>query len=223
MATASNERSMPLCQLRQSGGELVKLTVAFILNLLNKFFPNWPNRTVTIPTIAELQYFGPVGLPGVDPKVEESHVGQIRGQKNEARVLKIVEDTSRKNNQKMTLFHGMKITSHRIADLRHVFQLDLVWEGVMEVDIVALNKKSLFLIEVKSHPREFKKAFSQLNKAEVFFRNLLKSLGFNKWAQIIKVFAAPRSLDQCNRAEAERNNVCCFNIDADHFDLQKHL
>ena len=214
-----NKGGVPNCRLRKSGGQREDLNESIILDRLNTFFPNWKEATITIPPFAVPKYDGPVGIgvgmQGVDPKVEASHLGQIRGQENEVRALKKVENFSQKKNLNLKIFQGVNVTCHKIDPLCEMFQMDLDWDEAIEIDIAAVSESCLWLIEVKSSTVFSKKAFSQLNKIEFFFGELSKSLGCKGNTPIRKMFAAPVPFDEKFIREAKAQNIHCLDLDSD--------
>ncbi len=158
--------------------------------------------------IPDLKYDGPLDIPGVD----ESYRHHVRGQENEAEMVRKVEEFSRKECLHLKIFHGVEVTRNKLEALCKAFNLTLALVNELEMDVVAISYDSIYLIEVKSSTNDkmVEKAFSQLEKVAAFIFDLLQSVGLET-ISVTKIFAAPGPFSEKVEKEANQNSVHCFN------------
>jgi hypothetical protein len=219
-------RSIPTTSwFRRSGGDPVLVTKETIFERLSLNFPEWKNRTVIFPVLPDLRYDGPVGFPGVPEQVELNHQNDIRGQNNEVKVLKIYQKHSLSQNLNWKIFHGVHVSPPKMRALCDAFQSDLeISPEQLEIDIVAVDRSSIYLMEVKSSFNKSFKAIEQLGVAENFIKRLFKIVGLKEATiPITKVFAVPGKPSTELLEEAEKGRVIIFDFNKDSDSLSRVL
>ena len=185
-----------------------------ILERLYDLDPDWPERTVIMNDLfAEDVSFEVDALYDL-----ENDIGKI----NEIRAVLEIKNFSLWKNLNLKIFWGVKITSSQVTSLRRAFDVDLKWTEDLEIDVVAISRRRIWLFEVKSSIAQHEKAFAQLDKAEEFLMELLESLDCNDGYPLVKkIFASPEKRRgppwvplQYIFSVAENEDVQCLNLDA---------
>jgi hypothetical protein len=138
-------------RLKQSGGGSVPITKEVIFDRLETYFPDWKNKTIVVPRIPDLKYEGPIGFPGVLPRIEKSHQDRVKGQNNEAKVLKVFEAFSKSHKKALKIFHDLDYNKMKMKALCNAFGFDSSFaeDSDLEIDVLAVGKVSICLVEVK--------------------------------------------------------------------------
>ena len=185
-------------KLKKSGGGSVDITKEVILERLQTYYPDWKTKTIVVPRIPDLKYEGPIGLPGVEPEIEKTHQGFVTGQNNEAKVLQMFETFSESEKKSLKIFHDLQSNKPKMKALRNAFDFDSTFseDFELEIDVLAVGKFSICLLEVKSSVRYAFKALEQLDRAEKFTRMLLNLTGStDSSVPIKKVICVPAPFD----------------------------
>jgi hypothetical protein len=204
-------------RLKQSGGGSVPITKEVIFERLETYFPDWKNKTIVVPIIPDLKYEGPIGFPGVLPKIEETHKGLVKGQNNEAKVLKVFETFSRSHKKALKIFHDLHSNKTKMKALRNAFGFDSssAEDFDLEIDVLAVGKVSICLVEVKSSISYASKAIKQLERAEAFTRILLRLTCLeNLSIPIRKMFCVPGPFDKNTTENANANRVTLLDLNS---------
>ena len=183
--------------IRLSGGDTPPITKDVILRQMELFHPGWRSQTLTIPCIPDLKYEGPTDFPGLEEKMEKSHQGHVKGQENEAKVLKTLQEFSRSNNRHWKIFNNVEVKDLKCVELANIFGRNFpsnpraILKGQLEIDVVVVDGSNIILTEVKSKLTDPRVAITQLKKAKEFTLKLLQIIGVSSKVQITKVIAAP--------------------------------
>ena len=184
-------------------------------------------------------------MKDVKKTTEAGHLTHIKGFDCEMKVLQQLENFSLQRKLGLKIFHDTEIKQEMLEALCDAFKTEIpsLDESMMkkfknqilniEIDILAVSRNALLVIEVKSNPNEWGKAFEQLGKSEYVLTLLLEILGL-KGFQIRTIFAAPMlpqedinsGAESANQASdkliytlqlnAKRNHVFLFDINQVH-------
>ncbi len=208
-----DRRIRPKTVIRNSGGKTVQITEDVLLQNMDTYHPEWRVQTLTIPCIPDLKYEGPIGLPGPPEKTEQSHRGHVKGQETEAKVLKIYQEFSQKNNLHWKIFHDVHVNNLKWKELTNIFGGTETFDEQLEVDFVVVDGSSIILTEVKSKLINHEKPIGQLKNGESFILKLLKIVGISSSeVRIKKVIAAPGPFCLSTETIADTNNCILLNI-----------
>jgi hypothetical protein len=223
-----NRQTSSTTFIRHSGGERVQFTKDVLLQKIDSYRPGWRSTTVTIPYISDLTFEGPINFPGVKKEIEISHQGLVKGQNNEAEVLKIYQKFSLSNNLHWKIFSNVLVKDLKWMQLANIFGGNFptdchdILKIHLEIDIVVLDGSHIILTEVKSSLSDLNrinKPIEQLKKAEEFLWNLLKIIGVcSSEVQITKVIAAPGPFGDLVTTIAQHQNCTLLDIN----DPKKH-
>ncbi len=87
-------------------------------------------------------------------KTETERTAQVTGFKNEAKVMAALVEFSQANNLGLKIFPGVEITNKKTGPLSAAFsspdELGVGKSQSMEIDVVAIGKSAIYLLEIKS-------------------------------------------------------------------------
>jgi len=110
--------------------------------MLVKLSPDWndPDLTHVIPVISNPKYEGPVGLPGIDPKLEEGHLRHVRGHQFEIKVLNAIKAHSEKEKLGLKIFHDIEICEEKLGALSQVFETDAITFDINQMFVLGFKR-----------------------------------------------------------------------------------
>ena len=231
----STQKERIKVEVKQSGGKCEPISKELILELINRYNPGWndPDLTNVTPVISDPKYDGPIGFAGIDPKLEEGHVRHVRGQKFEIEVLKTIKAYSKMAKLGLKIFHDVEFCEEKLAALSSVFEsnpitleekklTDLGFKidkrtGKpilnLEVDLMILSQNSIFLIEIKSNPKDVFSAMNQLNRAEEVVSTITRTVCSNAIVPLKKIIVIPPFKQRDLELKAKQNNVTVLLFD----------
>jgi hypothetical protein len=122
-------------------------------------------ETLVFPLFPKLKYDGPTGLEAVPEKTDREKVGNVIGDSNELKVLRMFETVSQSKSLGLKLFPGIEFTQTKLELLASGFGIKLPDEEVLrklfpvkkmdmvETDLICVYKGAICLLEVKSNSR----------------------------------------------------------------------
>jgi hypothetical protein len=216
-------------ELKRSGGKCEPLSKTLIVELIRKYNPEWndPDLTSVTPVISDPKYEGPVGFPGIDPKLEEGHLRHVKGHQFEMKVLNAIKAYSEKEKLGLKIFHDVELCEEKLEALSQVFETDAITFDSkalfdlgfkkdhrtgkpivnLEVDLIIVSKNSILLIEIKSSPKDVFSAMNQLNRAEKIVTEIIESVCENKMVCVKKMVVIPPYKHRDLTLKAKHNNV----------------
>ena len=222
-------------EVKQSGGKFEPISKELVLKLINRYNPGWndPNVTNVTPVISDPKYDGPIGFAGIDPKLEEGHVRHVRGQKFEIEVLKTIKAYSKMAKLGLKIFHDVEFCKEKLAALSSVFESNpITFEEKkltdlgfkidkrtgkpilnLEVDLMILSQNYIYLIEIKSNPKDVFTAMNQLNRAEEVVSAITRTVCSNAIVPLKKIIVIPPFKQRDLELKTKQNSVTVLLFD----------
>jgi hypothetical protein len=161
---SSNRKCVFLKRVGETGvhSKLTEQSFNDLLEICNEHCLS-EKETLVFPLFPKLQYDGPTGLNEVAEKIDREKVGNVIGDSNELKVLRMFEEVSRSQNLGLKLFPGIKFDQKKLEVLASSFDIQppdknffkemFPNKRVIEADLICIYKGAICLLEVKSNSR----------------------------------------------------------------------